>query len=73
MGRQWPPKRNCIGSGDSTSATYANMQDSLHNGRVDSRGSPFLYTLIGLMSSGDYEATRSVSPSHAGCVWPYPW
>jgi hypothetical protein len=39
-------------------ATYANMQDSLHAGRVDSRGSPFLYTLIGLMSSGDYEADQ---------------
>lgn len=39
-------------------ATYANMQDSLHQGRVDSRASPFLYTLIGLMSSGDYEADQ---------------
>ena len=39
-------------------ATYANMQDPLHNGRVDSHASPFLYTLIGLMSSGDYEADQ---------------
>lgn len=39
-------------------ATYANMQDSLHNGRVDSRGSPLLYTLIGLLSSGDYETDQ---------------
>lgn len=39
-------------------ATYANMQDTLHNGRVDAHGSPFLYTLIGLMSSGDYEADQ---------------
>lgn len=39
-------------------ATYANMQDPLHNGRVDSRASPFLYTLIGLLSSGDYEADQ---------------
>jgi hypothetical protein len=39
-------------------ATYANMQDSLHDGRVDSRGSPVLYTLIGLMSSGDYETDQ---------------
>ena len=39
-------------------ATYSNMQDTLHNGRVDSRASPFLYTLIGLLSSGDYETDQ---------------
>lgn len=39
-------------------ATYANMQDSLHNGKVDSHATPFLYTLIGLLSSGDYEADQ---------------
>jgi hypothetical protein len=39
-------------------ATYANMQDPLHNGKVDSHGSPFLYAAIGLMSSGDYDADQ---------------
>ena len=39
-------------------ATFANMQDPLHNGKVDSHGSPFLYTLIGLMSSGDYDTDQ---------------
>jgi hypothetical protein len=39
-------------------ATYANMQDTLHDGRVDARASPFLYTLIGLISSGDYGADQ---------------
>jgi hypothetical protein len=39
-------------------ATYANMQDPLHNGRVDSHGSPFLYAVIGLMSSGDYDTDQ---------------
>ncbi len=39
-------------------ATYANMQDPLHKGKVDSHGSPFLYTIIGLMSSGDYDTDQ---------------
>jgi hypothetical protein len=39
-------------------ATYANMQDPLHNGKVDSHGSPFLYTLMGLLSSGDYDGDQ---------------
>ncbi len=39
-------------------ATYANMQDPLHDGRVDARGSPLLYAFIGLLSSGDYDADQ---------------
>lgn len=39
-------------------ATYANMQDPLHDGRVDAHASPFLYTLVGLLSTGDYDADQ---------------
>ncbi len=37
-------------------ATEATMQ--LYDGRVDATGSPLLYTLVGLLSSGDYETDR---------------
>ena len=39
-------------------ATFANIQDPLHNGKVDSHGTPFLYTLIGLLSSGNFDADQ---------------
>ena len=39
-------------------ATYANMQDPLHDGRVDAHASPFVYTVIGLLSSGDYDSDQ---------------
>ena len=37
-------------------ATEATMQ--LYGGRVDATGSPLLYTLVGLLSSNDYETDR---------------
>ena len=39
-------------------ATYANTQDPLHDGRVDAHASPFLYSVIGLISSGDYDGDQ---------------